>query len=41
MPRSAEQQALIDKLIEFLKSYKGKTIGTDVLAAKIAEIYKM
>jgi len=40
MPRSAEQQALIDKLIEFLKPYKGKTIGTDVLAAKIAEIYK-
>ena len=40
MPRSAEQQALIDKLIEFLKPYKGKTIGTDVLAAKIAEIFK-
>jgi len=40
MPRSLEQQALIDKLIEFLKPYKGKTIGTDVLAAKIAEIYK-
>ena len=39
MPRSAEQQALVDELIEFLKPYKGKSIDTDVLAKKVAEIW--
>ena len=40
MPRSAEQQALLDKLKLFLDKYRGKTLSTDVLAAKVAEIYK-
>ncbi len=40
MPRSAEQQALVDELIEFLKPYKGKSIDTFTLSEKIAEIYK-
>ena len=40
MPRSAEQQALVDKLIEFLKPYKGKSIDTEVLAEKINQIWK-
>jgi hypothetical protein len=39
MPRSAEQQALVDELIKFLKPYKGKSIDTDVLAKKVAEIW--
>ena len=40
MPRSAEQQALVDELIEFLKPYKGKSIDTFTLSEKIAEIFK-
>jgi hypothetical protein len=40
MPRSLEQQALVDELIEFLKPYKGKSIDTDVLAKKIEEIWE-
>ena len=40
MPRSVEQQALVDELIEFLKPYKGKSIDTFTLSEKIAEIYK-
>jgi hypothetical protein len=40
MPRSAEQQVLVDELIEFLKPYKGKSIDTFTLSEKIAEIYK-
>ena len=40
MPRSAEQQELYDKLKLFLDKYRGKTISSDVLAAKVAEIYK-
>ena len=40
MPRSAEQQALVDELIEFLKPYKGKSIDTEVLAEKINQIWK-
>ena len=39
MPRSLEQQALVDELIEFLKPYKGKSIDTDVLAKKVEEIW--
>jgi hypothetical protein len=39
MPRSAEQQVLVDELIEFLKPYKGKSIDTEVLAEKVAEIW--
>jgi len=40
MPRSAEQQELYDKLKLFLDKYRGKTLSSDVLAAKVAEIYK-
>ncbi len=40
MPRSAEQQALIDELIEFLKPYKGKSIDTFTISEKIKEIFK-
>ena len=40
MPRSAEQQALVDELIEFLKKYKGKSIDTEVLAKKVSDIWK-
>ena len=40
MPRSAKQQALVDKLIEFLKPYKGKSIDTFTLSEKIEEIFK-
>jgi hypothetical protein len=40
MPRSAEQQALVDKLIAFLKPYKGKSIDTFTLSEKIKEIFK-
>ena len=37
MPRSAKQQALVDKLIEFLKPYKGKSIDTFTLSEKISQ----
>ena len=40
MPRSAEQQALVDELIEFLKPYKGKSIDTFTISEKIKEIFK-
>ena len=40
MPRSAEQQVLVDKLIAFLKKYKGKSIDTFTISEKIAEIFK-
>ncbi len=40
MPRSAEQQALVDELIKFLKKYKGKSIDTEVLAKKVSDIWK-
>ena len=37
--RSPEQQARIDKLIKFLKTYKGKSVNTDVVAKKIETIW--
>ena len=40
MPRSAEQQELYNKLKLFLDKYRGKTLSSDILAAKVAEIYK-
>ena len=40
MPRSAEQQELYDKLKLFLDKYRGKTLSSGVLSAKVAEIYK-
>ena len=40
MPRSAEQQKLYDKLKLFLDKYRGKTLSSGVLSAKVAEIYK-
>ena len=40
MPRSAEQQVLVDKLIAFLKKYKGKSIDTFTISEKIEEIFK-
>jgi len=40
MPRSAEQEILFQKLLKFLDKYRGKTLPTDVLTAKVAEIYK-
>ena len=39
MPRSAEQQARIDKLVKFLKDYKGKSVNTDIIAEKIEKIW--
>ena len=40
MPRSAEQQILVDELIKFLKKYKGESIDTEVLAKKVSDIWK-
>ena len=37
--RSPEQQARIDKLVKFLKTYKGKSVNTDVIAEKIEKIW--
>ena len=38
--RSPEQQARIDKLVKFLKTYKGKSVNTDVIAEKIEKKHK-
>ena len=37
--RSAEQQARIDRLVKFLKDYKGKSVNTDIIAKKIETIW--
>ena len=40
MPRSVEQQALVDELIEFLKPYKGKSIDTFTYQKKLQKFIK-